>query len=72
MTSYQASSDPPQPQPITNALSSVAGKFLGIEEMVTSRIALDDVATRGFEELIQNKDHHIKILVTPRPELLNV
>lgn len=40
--------------------------------MVTSRIGLDDVSQRGFEELVQNKDHHIKILVTPKSELLGV
>jgi len=39
--------------------------------MVTSRIHLDDVVTKGFEELLNNKDDHIKILVTPKPELLS-
>ena len=47
------------------------GKFPGVEEMVTSRIELDDVAKQGFEELVRNKDHHIKILVTPKSELLS-
>ena len=32
--------------------------------MVTSRINLDDVVDKGFEELITNKGNHIKILVT--------
>lgn len=41
------------------------GKFKGVEKMVTSRIHLDDVAKKGFEELVKNKDDHIKILVTP-------
>ncbi|KAF1816931.1 L-iditol 2-dehydrogenase [Eremomyces bilateralis CBS 781.70] len=46
------------------------GRFPAVEDMVTSRIKLEDVAQRGFEELVQNKDYHIKILVTPKPELL--
>lgn len=33
--------------------------------MITSRIHVDDVVTKGFDELIKNKDQHIKILVTP-------
>jgi hypothetical protein len=53
-----------------HTLILVAGRYPGVEEMVTSRIQLEDVATQGFEELIQNKDKHIKILVTPKPELL--
>ena len=48
----------------------IVAKFQGIEEMVTSRIRLEDVTQQGFEELVQNKDYHIKILVTPKPELL--
>lgn len=39
--------------------------------MVTSRIYLDDVVEKGFEELIKNKDHHIKIMVTPRKDFLD-
>ena len=38
--------------------------------MVTARIGLDDVVQKGFEQLIQNKDQHVKILVSPKPELL--
>ena len=34
--------------------------------MVTSRISVEDVVAKGFEELINNKDEHIKILVTPK------
>lgn len=41
------------------------GKFKGLERMVTSRIHIDDAAEKGFEELVNNKDQHIKILVTP-------
>lgn len=47
-----------------NVLMTVAGKFKGVEKMVTSRIYIDDIATKGFDELVMNKDKHIKILVT--------
>jgi (R,R)-butanediol dehydrogenase/meso-butanediol dehydrogenase/diacetyl reductase len=43
------------------------GKLKGYERMVTARITLDDVVSRGFEELIHHKDDHIKIMVTPKP-----
>lgn len=46
-------------------LMDIKGRFKGIESMVTSRIHLDDVAKKGFEELVQHKDNHIKIMVTP-------
>jgi hypothetical protein len=38
--------------------------------MVTARIALEDTKAHGFDELVNNKDKHIKILVTPRRDLL--
>ncbi|KAF2651078.1 GroES-like protein [Lophiostoma macrostomum CBS 122681] len=42
----------------------VAGKFEGVEKMVTSRIYIDDISKKGFDELVTNKDQHIKIMVT--------
>lgn len=33
---------------------------------MTSRIGVDDVVEKGFKELVNNKDKHIKILVSPR------
>ncbi|KAF2221165.1 L-iditol 2-dehydrogenase, partial [Elsinoe ampelina] len=41
------------------------GKFVGVEDMVTSRITLEDTVEKGFEELISNKDNHIKIIISP-------
>ncbi len=38
--------------------------------MVTSRIAIEDIKEKGFEQLVKNKDEHIKILATPKRELL--
>ncbi|KAK4579885.1 hypothetical protein LTR86_000086 [Recurvomyces mirabilis] len=48
----------------------VDGKFKGAEMMVTARIGLDDVPKKGFEALVHNKDAHVKILATPKKELL--
>jgi len=48
----------------------VKGEFEGVEKMVTSRIALEDIVEQGFEALVKEKEKHIKILVTPRRELL--
>lgn len=44
----------------------VAGKFKGVQTMITDRVQLEDVAAKGFEALVKNKDDHIKILVTPK------
>jgi hypothetical protein len=41
------------------------GKFKGVETMVTSRVYIDDIVVKGFQELVTHKDDHIKILVTP-------
>ena len=43
----------------------VEGKLRGYEKLVTGRIALSDIVKKGFEELVNNKDQHIKILVNP-------
>ncbi|KAF2438106.1 threonine dehydrogenase [Karstenula rhodostoma CBS 690.94] len=43
-----------------------AGRFKGLEGMVTSRIHINAIVENGFEELVINKDHHIKIMVTPQ------
>ena len=39
--------------------------------MITARIALDDLVGKGFDELINKKDEHVKIVATPRAELLD-
>ena len=43
-----------------------SGRLAGYEQMVTGRIDLADIVAKGFEELIHNKDRHVKILVKPR------
>lgn len=42
------------------------GKFDGYEKLVTSRIGLEHIVQQGFEELINHKDEHIKILVSTK------
>lgn len=51
---------------VIDALLTLSGKFEGYEKMVTSRISLEDVVEKGFEELVNRKDHHIKILISPK------
>jgi threonine dehydrogenase-like Zn-dependent dehydrogenase len=49
----------------TDALRLVAeGKVKG--EMVTRRIGLEDIVKEGFDEVMNHKDRHIKILVSPK------
>ena len=36
------------------------------EPLITSRIGIDDLVEKGFDELIQNKNDHLKILISPR------
>ncbi|CZT17987.1 related to threonine dehydrogenase and related Zn-dependent dehydrogenases [Ramularia collo-cygni] len=49
----------------------VAGKFEGVGKMITSRILVEDLAEKGFEELIHKKDLHVKIVATPKKTLLD-
>lgn len=34
-------------------------------DLVTSRVSLSDIVEQGFEELVANRDRHVKILVQP-------
>jgi len=42
------------------------GKLIGYEKLITGRIRLEDIVEKGFKELINNKDEHIKILVSTK------
>lgn len=53
-----------------NANNYIAGKLVGYEKMITSRIDVNDTVEKGFNELVNNKDEHIKIMETPRKGLL--
>ncbi len=43
----------------------LANGAISAEVMITGKIALTDIIEKGFDELVNNKDAHIKILVTP-------
>lgn len=47
-------------------LLAMSGKLEGWQELVTGRIGLQSIVERGFEELLNHKDKHVKILVSPR------
>lgn len=46
------------------------GKFEGVERMITRRVTLDNVVDKGFKELVENPDEHIKILACARNKRL--
>lgn len=48
----------------------VAGKFAGAEALITRRLPVEDLAEKGLEELVRNKDDHVKIVATWRKALL--
>jgi (R,R)-butanediol dehydrogenase/meso-butanediol dehydrogenase/diacetyl reductase len=47
------------------ALEWLAGRELAPESIVTSVVPLEDIVGRGFEALVSDKEHAIKILVEP-------
>jgi (R,R)-butanediol dehydrogenase/meso-butanediol dehydrogenase/diacetyl reductase len=38
---------------------------LDITPLVTGRIQLEQIVGQGFEELVNNKEHNVKIIVSP-------
>ena len=49
----------------------VKGKFKGAEALITRRLPVEDLAEKGLDELIRNKDDHVKIVATWREDLLD-
>jgi threonine dehydrogenase-like Zn-dependent dehydrogenase len=47
-----------------------AGKFAGAGALITRRLPVEDLVEKGLEELVRNKDDHVKIVATWRKELL--
>ncbi|CAB5013851.1 unannotated protein [freshwater metagenome] len=41
------------------------GRIRGAQEIVTTRIGLDEVISGGFEVLADDRSSHVKILVSP-------
>jgi (R,R)-butanediol dehydrogenase/meso-butanediol dehydrogenase/diacetyl reductase len=46
-------------------ISLIEDGRIDASKMITKKVKLEDVVKEGFEELVKNKDQHIKILVTP-------
>lgn len=51
--------------PALRALMMRVGRFKNLQTMVTSKIHIDDIVSKGFDELVANRDQHVKILVRP-------
>ena len=47
------------------AIALLANGQVNIEELITARIALEDIKDAGCETLLKNADQHIKIIVYP-------
>lgn len=47
------------------AIDLVSKGIINAKDFITSEIDIDDINEKGFKELINNKDNHIKILVKP-------
>jgi len=43
------------------------GHITNVEDLITSKITLEDVVAKGYEALVRDKDNQIKILVHPSP-----
>lgn len=48
----------------------IAGKFEGAKALITRRLPVEDLVEKGLEELVRNKDDHVKIVATWRKDLL--
>jgi (R,R)-butanediol dehydrogenase/meso-butanediol dehydrogenase/diacetyl reductase len=47
------------------AIAQVAAGNLWTEPLITGRIGLENIVGGGFEALLEEKDRHAKILVSP-------
>ena len=47
-----------------------AGRFAGVGALITRRLPVEDLAEKGLEELVKNKDDHVKIVASWRKDLL--
>ena len=48
-----------------DVIAFIADGRLDIAPLVTGRIGLEEIVERGFEELVNNKEHNVKIIVSP-------
>jgi len=49
-----------------DTIELVSSGKLDLEPFITGRIGLDGLISEGFEQLINNNEHHVKIIVDPR------
>ena len=48
-----------------DVIAFIADGRLDITPLVTGRIGLEQIVSQGFEELVHNKEHNVKIIVSP-------
>jgi (R,R)-butanediol dehydrogenase/meso-butanediol dehydrogenase/diacetyl reductase len=48
-----------------DVIAFIADGRLNITPLVTGRIQLEQIVGQGFEELVNNKEHNVKIIVSP-------
>lgn len=48
-----------------DVIAFIADGRLDVKPLITGRIGLEDIVGRGFEELVNNKEHNVKIIVSP-------
>jgi (R,R)-butanediol dehydrogenase/meso-butanediol dehydrogenase/diacetyl reductase len=46
-------------------IALIANGSIDVTPLITGRIELNDIVSSGFEELVNNKEHNIKIIVRP-------
>ena len=51
------------PEDFADTIAMIQDGRIKTEGMVTERIALTDVVAGGFDEMVEHKDRHVKILV---------
>lgn len=52
-----------------DVISLIGDGRLDVAPLITGRIELGNILEGGFEELVNNKDHNVKIIVTPNSSL---
>lgn len=53
------------PEDFADTIAMIQDGRISTAGMITERVALDDVVAAGFDELVNHKDRHVKILVHP-------
>lgn len=48
-----------------DVIAFIADGRLDVAPLITGRIGLEDIVDHGFEELVNNKEHNVKIIVSP-------